>query len=315
MSTQQKVLETGPRPHRRALRTLLLASVPIAVAAAGGLVASSVAPTPVNSAQAAAVDPDVREVSVIEQQPVGAHMNVQAAVIAPAVATDVSDAVPQIQVSFPPEPEPEPVAPAATAGNERSNGGANATATSGSKAPRSSQATSSGSKAQAPAKASAPKKQAPKQEAAAPKKQAPAKQSFDSYCSSASSNASAGGSVKGLLSAANQERARLGIKPMSWSGSLASSATKWSQAMAAKDPAGNRSALAHNPNRPGAENVAVAGSAGGMSAANAVNRAHRGWMGSPGHCRNLLNPAYSTMGAGTATTENGQAVYTTANFR
>lgn len=207
-----------------------------------------------------------------------------APVIAPGSASevDLELEVPQITVSIPPPPEPEPaLAPLA----QRS---------SGSNGSSSGESGSSGSQA------------APK---AAPQ------QSADAYCSSPSSPYSAGGGAKGLLTAANKERARIGARALSWSGSLASAATSWSQSMASKDTAGNGSALAHNPSRPGAENVAVSGSSGGMSVGTAVARAHHGWMYSYGHCVNVMNPAYSSMGAGTASTADGTVVYTTANYR
>lgn len=85
--------------------------------------------------------------------------------------------------------------------------------------------------------------------------------------------------------------------------------------MASKDKEGKGGALAHNPNRPGAENVGATGSSAGMSTGTAAGKVHSGWMYSNGHCRNVMNPAYSSMGAGAATTSNGNTVYITANFR
>lgn len=276
MTEQQDVLETG-RPRRRALGLVLLGMIPLAVAGTAGVAASHYAPAPTPS-------PVALPAAVTVDKPASTNL---APVIAPgsAAEVDLELEVPQITVSIPP-PEPA-LAPLA----QRSSGSSGA---SGSAGASSGDSGSSGSQA------------APK---AAPQ------QSADSYCSAPSSPYSAGGSAKGLLTAANKERARIGARALSWSGSLASAATSWSQSMASRDTAGNGSALAHNPQRPGAENVAVSGSSGGMSVATAVARAHHGWMYSYGHCVNVMNPAYSSMGAGTASTADGTVVYTTANYR
>ncbi|MFW2512255.1 CAP domain-containing protein [Demequina sp. SO4-13] len=286
MSAQQEVLGTGER-RRRPLRTLLLAAVPLLVAAAGGAAAAQIAPDTVTQPASLPVDETAQEVALVETR-----SDVLAAVVAPEVTGDATAGIPQIDISFAPEPEPlQASAPVA-------NGGSSGGSTAGSVPSGSS---SSGSASSGSASAAAP--------------QPAAQQSPDAYCSAPSSPYSAGGSVKGLLTAANKERARIGVGSLSWSGSLASAATSWSQSMASRDDAGNGSALAHNPNRPGGENVAVSGSSGGMSVSAAVNKAHAGWMYSGGHCRNVMNPGYSTMGAGTASTSNGNAVYTTANYR
>ena len=305
MNVQQEVPETGRRPRRRALHTLLLISAPVALAATGGLVAANLAPAPelASTTQAVAADRNVREVALVETTPVGSSANIQDAVVAPALTTDAAAAVPRIEVSSPPEPEPEPELPVLE--RTSTSGGGQASASNSSN--KSSNSKSAHSENSSPAKKSADP--AP---AKAPKK-APS-QSFESYCSSPSSPYSAG-SLQGLLSAANKERARSGVAPTSWSGSLASAATNWSKAMAAKDTEGNGSAMAHNPNRPGAENVGASGSSGGMSVGSASGKIHNGWMYSNGHCRNVMNPAYKTMGAGTATTANGKVVYITANYR
>ncbi|MDN4480112.1 CAP domain-containing protein [Demequina muriae] len=278
MSAPQEVPGTG-RPRLRPLSTFLLAAVPLVIAGVGGTLAANFAPDTVTTPATAPADQTAQEVAVFEDT-----SDVLPAVVAPQVESSAADAVPQISVSFAPEPEPAPVAQAAAT----RSGGGSASASSGS----TSASSGSGSAS----------KPAPRQ-------------SSDAYCASPSSPYSAGGSVKGLLTAANKERARIGVSAMSWSGSLASAATSWSQSMAGRDDSGTGGALAHNPNRPGAENVAVSGSSGGISVGTAVNKAHAGWMYSGGHCRNIMNPSYSTMGAGTATTANGNAVYTTANFR
>ncbi|WP_062136222.1 CAP domain-containing protein [Demequina aestuarii] len=277
MSSQQES-PGDERRGRRPLTAFLLASVPLVLAGVGGTVAANLAPDTITTPATAPVEESAQEVAAVERT-----TDVLPAVVAPQIAADTTT-VPQISVSFAPEPEPAP-APVARSGAGRSGGG--------------SSSTGSGSTAASSGSASKP---APRQ-------------TSDSYCASPSSPYSAGGSVKGLLTAANKERARIGVGAMSWSGSLASAANSWSQAMAGRDDSGSGSALAHNPNRPGAENVAVSGSSGGMSMGTAINKAHAGWMYSGGHCRNIMNPSYSTMGAGAASTANGNAVYTTANFR
>lgn len=315
MNVQQEVPPTVRRPRRRVLHTLLLISAPVALAAAGGLVAANLAPAPelARTTQAAAIDANVREVSHIETSPVGSGADVQAAVVAPALETDAQAAVPQIEVSLPPEPEPEPELNRPERGNNSSGNNAS-TGTSNSSSGSSSQSagTQSSNNSNSGSGSSSSSQQSSGSNDSAP---APApKQSFESYCASPSSPHSAG-SVQGLLSAANKERARIGVAPLSWSGSLASAATNWSKAMAAKDTDGNGSAMAHNPNRPGAENVGASGSSGGMSVGAASSKIHSGWMYSNGHCRNVMNPAYTTMGAGSATTADGKVVYITANYR
>ena len=290
MTAQQDVLDTR-RPKRRALGIVLLGILPLAVAGTAGVAASAYAPTPTET-------PVALPATVTASKPASTDLP---PVIAPgdASAVDLERAVPQVTVSIPPPPEPEPViaplAPRASTGS-----------------------TSSGSTSSGSTQPSSQQQQAPAAAQPAPQKAAPApapRQTADSYCSAPSSPYSAGGSPKGLLTAANKERARIGAGPLSWNGSLAAAATSWSQTLAGRDSAGDGSALAHNPNRPGAENVAVSGSTGGMSVGTAIARAHYGWMYSYGHCANIMNPGYSSMGAGAAATANGTAVYTTANYR
>lgn len=137
------------------------------------------------------------------------------------------------------------------------------------------------------------------------------------YCASPDSPVGAS-SAAGLLEAANAERARLGIAPLRWSGELATAALGWSERMAADDEAtaGMADALAHNPSSPGmAENVGVVASSAGMAQAQAAGTLARGWMRSSGHCRNIMNPAYGTMGAGLAVTSDGTTWYGTEVFR
>ncbi len=303
MSEQREVLPTG-QPKRRPTGLLLLAAVPVAIAVVGGLAAANTAPTFENTSLAIPVSDSARETGIREVAVVEQRNDVLAAVAAPKIKVDPSDATPTIAVSFPPEPEPEP----AQAVHRGNNSGSTA-ASSGSSNSKSSGSSGSGGSGGS-AKASAPAKSSGGGGGGGGSSATPS-----SFCSSPPSPYSAGGSVKGLLTAANKERARIGVRSMSWSGSLASAASSWSQTMASRDTDGKGTAIAHNPNRPGGENVAVSGSSGGMSISRAVNNAHAGWVKSHGHCMNLMNPNYSSMGAGSASTANGNAVYTTANFR
>lgn len=139
---------------------------------------------------------------------------------------------------------------------------------------------------------------------------------WSAYCSSPA-NPTGASSARGLLDAANVERARLGIAPLAWSASLAAAAQAWSAQMVADDQAtpGMADALAHSPSLPGrAQNVGVAANSGGLSESRAAGILAAGWMRSPGHCRNLMNPAYSTMGAGLAVTSDGTTWYGTEDF-
>jgi uncharacterized protein YkwD len=138
------------------------------------------------------------------------------------------------------------------------------------------------------------------------------------FCSAGGGQSAEAWSLDGLLAAANAERARFGIRPLSWSGSLASASQGWANQLVANDNATPyaHDAIAHNPNRPrGGENVAMSYRASGLEQGSAVNRAHIGWMRSNGHCQNLLNPKWSVMGAGTAVTSDGTTWYTVANYQ
>ena len=140
--------------------------------------------------------------------------------------------------------------------------------------------------------------------------------SYKSFCADPSNPVSTSGSDgKALLAAVNKERAKLGIAAMSWSSSMASTATGWSQTQLANDLQTSKliDGLAHNPNRPGAENVAVVYSSTGYSAGGAINKMHKNLVYSSGHCLNLMNPKYTSMGAGVA--GDGNTWYATENFR
>ena len=142
--------------------------------------------------------------------------------------------------------------------------------------------------------------------------------SYKQFCSNPSNPVTTSGSTgRSLLNAVNRERAKLGISAMSWSSSMASVATSWSKHMVAVDKkrSGLINGLAHNPDRPGAENVAVVYSSAGYSGGVAVNKMHKNLVYSEGHCLNLMNPNYHSMGAGVASFGEGKTWYSTENFR
>lgn len=138
------------------------------------------------------------------------------------------------------------------------------------------------------------------------------------FCAAGGGQTAEAWSLDGLLSAANAERARFGYGSLSWSGGLASAAQGWANQLVANDESTPyaHDAIAHNPNRPrGGENVAMGYRASGQEVGKALNKAHIAWMKSNGHCKNLLNPSWSVMGAGTASTADGTTVYTVVNFQ
>ncbi len=131
---------------------------------------------------------------------------------------------------------------------------------------------------------------------------------YRAYCASPSTPYGAA-SVRGLMTAANRERARLGIAPLSWSSSLASAAQSWSRHMA------DTGSFAHGAGAGLAENIGWASYSEGYSEGTAAGVMHRSWMRSSGHCRNLMNPAYTQMGAGLASAGGGTTWYGTELFR
>jgi len=277
MIEQQDVL--APKRLRRHGNTILLGSIPVAVALTALVASGTWASAP---AQAFAADGSAPTV-IAAPEPMSS-------IQAPGELDDVDAAalVHNVEVILPPPPVvvAEPVtssAKSSTTTTQKSSGSTSKSTTSKSTTTK----TTTTSKAPTATKTV----------------------SFKSYCANPKQPYSASGGAKALLSAANKERARLGIGALSWSSSLASSATKWSKSMVA---AGN---LSHNPNRPGAENVAYSSVSSGLSLGGAISRAHKNWMYSNGHCLNIMNPAYSTMGAGAAQTADGTAWYTTENFR
>jgi len=277
MTEQQDVLDPR-RPRRRRIPVILLGMLPAAIAATL-LVAGPHYVEPVHASTNA---------SAGDGAPSSASL-VSVGVIAPKTTVNLNATVQQITVTM---PKPKAVTPAPKTTAHKS-----VTVTKTVK------------------KATTAKKTVKK---STKKKSVKRSGSYTSFCADPSNPVSASGSSgKALLAAVNKERAKLGIAPLSWSSSMASTATKWSKRMLAADMKTDDliDGLAHNPNRPGAENVAVVYSSGGYSAGTAISKMHRNLVYSPGHCRNLMNPDYSSMGAGVAGSDDGNTWYATENFR
>jgi len=277
MTEQQDVLDPR-RPRRRRIPVILLGMLPAAIAATL-LVAGPHYVEPVHaSTNAAANDKAASSASLVS---VG--------VIAPKTNVNLSATVQQITVTV---PKPKVVTPAPK--------------TTVSKTVTVNKTVK---------KATTTKKAVKK---TTKKKSVKKSGSYKSFCANPSNPVSASGSSgKALLTAVNKERAKLGIPALSWSSSMASTATKWSKHMLAVDEKSSDliDGLAHNPNRPGAENVAVVYSSGGYSASTAISKMHKNLVYSNGHCLNLMNPDYSSMGAGVASSDDGNTWYATENFR
>jgi uncharacterized protein YkwD len=120
---------------------------------------------------------------------------------------------------------------------------------------------------------------------------------------------------QGVLSLLNQERARRGLAPLRLDPQLAAVARAHSKDMCRRGYFDHRSPDGRSPwdrlkaagiqFRAAAENIAV-----GYRSARA---AHDGWMTSPGHRANRLNPGFTRMGVGLVTCQ-GQVPYWTEVF-
>jgi uncharacterized protein YkwD len=296
MNAQQVVIAPQRRKRRR-VGIFLLGVAPIVLAATAGSLATSVIP-------------------VAEPAPLALSAGVGVAGVvkgAPTASAATPSVVAAADAAFNADGHTVNVTPS---GAQEADPAVAATSPASASAPQTSAPKSSSSNSSEP---SSPKVSAPKPKTASePKAEPKPSASYTSYCAAPATPYSASSNdIKALLTAANKERARIGAGSLSWSSSLASAAQSWSSSMASKDDKTDApyDALAHNPNRPGGENVAVSYSDAGMSKSRAMGKAHSRWMYSNGHCLNIMNPSYSSMGAGTAQTADGTTWYTTANFR
>lgn len=122
-----------------------------------------------------------------------------------------------------------------------------------------------------------------------------------------------GDAAQQLLALANQARAREGAPPLAWDPALAAAARKHCQRMVAEGPIAHRYGgepdLSERASMDGAhfslieENIAV-----GSYAA----QIHDGWMNSPGHRRNLLNPEVDHVGI--SVIMHGDSMYAVADY-
>lgn len=286
MDEQQDVLDPDRR-RRRLAPAILLGTLPAAIAASLVLTGAvyttpAITAAPQQSSQA----------SIVKDA-----TTVAPSVVAPGTLTnaDLTKSVPVIKVTFP--VVPVKVTPKVTAPAKSTTTRSTTPTTTKSTTTKSTSTTTTKSTSTTTTKT--------------------ASISFTAFCNAPkSSYTTSGSSAKILLTLANKERARIGIGSMSWSTSLASAAQKWSNHMVAVDESTSTliDGLSHNPNRPGAENVAVVYSSLGYSAQSALNKMHSNYMHSVGHCQNLLNPKWHRMGAGVAHTSDGKTWYTTENF-
>lgn len=122
-----------------------------------------------------------------------------------------------------------------------------------------------------------------------------------------------GGAAEQLFALANQSRAREGAPPLAWDAALAAAARKHCERMVAEGPISHRYGgepeLSERASLDGAhfslieENIAV-----GSYAAEI----HEGWMNSPGHRRNLLNPEVDRVGI--SVIMRGRSMYAVADY-
>jgi uncharacterized protein YkwD len=116
-------------------------------------------------------------------------------------------------------------------------------------------------------------------------------------------------STPAMLAFVNAQRAAAGLNPLTWSTSLANLAQGWSNSMAASDVEchpGDAMAHGSRPPSPGGQNVATNYMAtpdgcavyGSLSWSGSLNIADSGWMASPDHRANILDPRWTRMGGG-----------------
>lgn len=120
-----------------------------------------------------------------------------------------------------------------------------------------------------------------------------------------------------VFALANEARAAAGLTPLERMGELDAVARGWSTTLATQGRD-----LEHNPDytaqipagwSAAGENVAWMGDTRVVPADDVAGTIHQGWMDSPGHRENLLDPGYTRIGVGVAfSPEHGY--YLTQNF-
>jgi uncharacterized protein YkwD len=261
-------VEPPPEPDRRRKRRLiwplLLTS---ALVAASWTIAQAATLPPLPFADAAAD----RLVTDAAQAPIAAVVPTAG----PLASAKTAPFGPQIEVILPPPPPPPP--PAASGGGSGSTGR---------------------------------------------KKTVTANMSYTAFCAGGASATASPGSVADLLTAVNAERARIGSTPLTWNSTLAGQAQGWSTQMASDQAAHSEfdlntqpgrdliSAQIGDPNSVWRKQVFRHSGAFGENIAFAYGRGtnpagvHVGWMGSEGHCKNIMNPSYTQFGAGDASSSD-----------
>lgn len=121
------------------------------------------------------------------------------------------------------------------------------------------------------------------------------------------------GAARVLFERANQERSSRGIRPLKWDGSLAEAARQHALRMAGQDMLSHQlpgePELAEREKDAGAEMSAAAEN---IASGPNVEGIHTGWMNSPGHRRNLLNPQYDSVGI--AVIQRGETFWAVEDF-
>ncbi len=120
-------------------------------------------------------------------------------------------------------------------------------------------------------------------------------------------------SARVLFDIANQERNSRGIRPLKWDTSLADAARQHALRMAAENT------LSHElPGEPDVANreknagATISAAAENIASGPSVTDIHTGWMNSPGHRRNLLNPQYDSVGI--AVVQRGEVFWAVEDF-
>ena len=122
-----------------------------------------------------------------------------------------------------------------------------------------------------------------------------------------------GDPARALLAMANEARRSAGAPPLAWDASLASAALAHCQIMAAEGPIAHRYRGEADP----AGRAAAAGAhfsliEENVAAAASAERVQDGWMNSPEHRENLLNPAVDRVGI--AVVERRGFLYAVADY-
>jgi Cysteine-rich secretory protein family len=118
---------------------------------------------------------------------------------------------------------------------------------------------------------------------------------------------------KRVFELANQERAKVGASPLKWSNNLALAARLHSDEMARhKQLSHQLSGEAELGARLALQGARFDADAENVGYADSADELHSGWMNSPPHRGNMLNPRYDQMGVGI--TRVGDRLYATQDF-